>query len=129
MIELDRFEKKVEIKITEQLVERYAVISGDVNSIHLIKSAANHAGFTNRVAHGMLSMAISASCISPLLQHGWLLSDYKMTFSSPLFIGDILRIEIGVVRLLDQKMVLKIHGEKDDGNKVMSGKIELEGIR
>lgn len=128
MILLDCFYEMMEIDITENLVKQYAAVSGDANPVHLQKSAANQAGFPSQVAHGMLTMAIGSKVISPLLQDGWRLSYYKMRFFSPLFAGDILRLNTKFVTNTDQKIVLTVNGENQRQDRVVSGKMELRSI-
>lgn len=120
------FDKKIELNITESFVKQYAAVSGDGNPIHLLKAAANQAGFPGQVAHGMLSMAIGAKFISPMLANGWALSHYKMKFSTPLFVNDILKLEAEFVTETEEKITLKVIGENQNQYKVVSGKIEME---
>ncbi|GIO22757.1 MaoC family dehydratase [Oceanobacillus sp. J11TS1] len=119
------FYEEMEIEITEHLVKQYAAVSGDTNPIHLLKAAANQAGFPIQVAHGMLSMAMGAKIISPLLLNGWMLSNYKMTFSSPLFVYDILRLKTEMVTQTNQRISLKAIGENQHRDRVVCGKIEF----
>ncbi|WP_194165605.1 MaoC family dehydratase [Oceanobacillus sp. CFH 90083] len=122
---MDYVNEKIVIEITANLVKQYAAVSGDTNPIHLLKSVANQAGFPNPVAHGMLTMAIGAKVISPLLQDGWRLSYYKMRFSSPLFVNDVLTIETKLLSSASQEVILKIRGENQHWDTVVSGKIDL----
>lgn len=122
---LNRCCEIIKMKITEELITQYAAVSGDTNPIHLLKSAANQAGFPHQVAHGMLSMAIGAKLVSPLIQIGWTLSHYGVKFSSPLFVNDMITIEASSVTQSDKKIAMKVIGKNQEHNKVMHGKLEL----
>ena len=116
--------KAINIQMTKQLIEKYSQVSGDVNPIHLSKKAANDAGFPKEVAHGILSMAISAKVFSPLLERGLVLAMYRVKFSSPLFVGDQLVIDTELVES-DEEVVLKVFGNNQQDKRILQGKIEL----
>jgi 3-hydroxybutyryl-CoA dehydratase len=85
----------ITFQITEKDVEQYAVISGDYNPIHLDIEAAKQQGFTNKIAHGMLTVAKVLSVLSndSLIPQG-LLSQYEFTFISPVYVGDLVSLTI-----------------------------------
>lgn len=111
--------------MTKQLIEDYSQVSGDVNPIHLSEKAAIDAGFPKEVAHGMLSMAISAKVISPFLERGWGLSIYRVKFSSPLFVGDQLMVDTKLVESDGERIVLKLFGNNQHGKRILQGRIAL----
>lgn len=115
----------IKIQMTKQLIEEYSQVSGDVNPIHLSKKAAHDAGYPKEVAHGMLSMAISTSLISPYLEGGWVLAMYRVKFTSPLFVWDHLVIDRELVASDEEAVKLKILGNNQHGERILQGKIEL----
>ena len=86
---------RMTFQITEKDVEQYAVISGDDNPIHLDREAAKQQGFTNKIAHGMLTVAKVLSVLSneSLIPPGWL-SEYEFTFISPVYVGDLVTLTL-----------------------------------
>jgi 3-hydroxybutyryl-CoA dehydratase len=79
----------ITFQITEKDVEQYAVVSGDHNPIHLDLEAAKQQGFTNKIAHGMLTVAKVLSVLSnEVLTPQELLSHYEFTFIAPVYVGD-----------------------------------------
>jgi 3-hydroxybutyryl-CoA dehydratase len=85
----------IAFQITEKDVEQYAVISGDYNPIHLDMEAAKQQGFTNKIAHGMLTVAKVLSVLSnESLIPQELLSQCKFTFISPVYVGDLVTLTI-----------------------------------
>ena len=85
----------ITFQITEKDVEQYAVISGDYNPFHLDMEAAKQQGFTNKIAHGMLTVAKVLSVLSneSLISHE-MLSQYEFTFISPVYVGDLVTLTI-----------------------------------
>ncbi len=76
-------------EVTDELIRKFADVSGDYNPIHLDEEFASKTRFGKRIAHGMLG----ASFISAVL--GYELSERKVVYLSqtlrfiaPVFIGD-----------------------------------------
>jgi 3-hydroxybutyryl-CoA dehydratase len=76
-------------RITESDIEHYADVSGDHNPIHLDREEANRNGFTNKIAHGMLTIAKVWSVLSQAhLSPQDMPNQYEFTFLSPVHVGD-----------------------------------------
>jgi len=85
----------ITFQITENDVKQYAAISGDYNPIHLDIEAAKKQGFTNKIAHGMLTVAKVLSELSnEILNPQECFSQYEFTFIAPVYIGDRVTITI-----------------------------------
>ncbi|MEJ8777519.1 MaoC family dehydratase [Pseudogracilibacillus sp. ICA-222130] len=78
--------------VTENLVTTYANISGDQNKVHLCIKTAKEKGFEDRIAHGMLILAIHSTLCTPLLEKGWELTNVKSKFVHPIYIHDKLEL-------------------------------------
>ena len=88
------------IKITAEMVEDFARISGDTNPIHLDEAAAKESVFGKRIAHGLLLGSFFSRLIA--LQYpgpGSIYLSQNMEFLAPCFIGD----EIDVVLTLTEQ--------------------------
>ncbi|WP_217697241.1 MaoC family dehydratase [Virgibacillus siamensis] len=120
------FPKTIETTLTAEMVEHYAVVSGDDNPIHLSKRAASQAGFPNKVAHGMLTMAISTQLVSPLLGKTWMIQSVASTFLSPVYVNDQLTITGFVSYYRDGVLRIKIQAQNQNRKMVMRGKVTLE---
>ncbi|MGH2506826.1 MAG: MaoC/PaaZ C-terminal domain-containing protein [Ktedonobacteraceae bacterium] len=59
----------VKVPIEQELLNRYAVASGDHNPIHLDNAAAQRVGLTGIIAHGMLSMAFLGQFVNQQITH------------------------------------------------------------
>ncbi|MEH6943819.1 MaoC/PaaZ C-terminal domain-containing protein [Bacillus sp. JJ722] len=81
--------------LEEKLIEKYALISGDNNPIHLDEKAAQVHGFSTKVAHGMLSMAKVWSIISEVfLKPNNIPFQYNLVFSSPVYVGEEITLKV-----------------------------------
>lgn len=81
--------------LEEKHIEKYALISGDDNPIHLDHKSAQEHGFLTKVAHGMLSMAKVWSIISEvLLIPNNIPFHYNLAFSSPVYVGEEVSLTI-----------------------------------
>ncbi|WP_144552016.1 MaoC/PaaZ C-terminal domain-containing protein [Bacillus sp. X1(2014)] len=105
--------KKLAYKITEEEVERYAVVLGDNNPIHLDIEAAKQQGFSNKIVQGMLTAAkvlwmVSNEILTP---QEWV-CQHEFTFTSPVYLGDQITLTI-------KQMEHKIRVEGKCGGKVV----------
>jgi 3-hydroxybutyryl-CoA dehydratase len=75
--------------VTDELVRKFAEVSGDHNPIHLDEEAAKKTRFGRRIAHGMLSGAfISAVLGYEFSERRIVYLSQTLKFTAPVFIGD-----------------------------------------
>src|SRR5699024_587980 len=86
------FPQIINIQITEQLIQQYATVSEDCNPLHHSNHAAKRAGFPKRIAHAMLTMAISTQLITPILLQQNKVERFQVKFLLPVYINDCLTI-------------------------------------
>ncbi|MEO8648829.1 MAG: MaoC family dehydratase [Acidobacteriota bacterium] len=96
-------------EVTDELVRKFADISGDHNPIHLDEEFASNTRFGRRIAHGMLSGAFISSVL------GYELSDRKIVylsqtlwFTKPVFIGDTVTSTATVKEIRKDKPVVTL---------------------
>ncbi len=80
--------KIIKFQVTEQDIEVYASLSGDYNQIHLSQKYAQQYGFSDKIAHGMLTMAKIWSAISSELSLFQWPDQFDLSFISPVYAGD-----------------------------------------
>lgn len=94
--------------ITEADIVNFAGISGDWNRIHLDEEFAKKTIFGRRIAHGLLTLAITSGLITRLrLTEDSLIAFYgieKLRFTKPVFIGDTIRA------------IVEVEGKEDKGD-------------
>jgi 3-hydroxybutyryl-CoA dehydratase len=112
--------KIIHFTITEQEVEQYAVMSGDFNPIHLDLNEANKQGFSNKIAHGMLTMSKTWSVLAKeILTPHDIFYQFSVSFLSPVYIGS--QITLTISQLGNE---YQIEG-KSDGKTIIKGILEL----
>ena len=118
----DRF--SVDRLVTDELIRKFADVSGDYNPIHLDDEVAKSTRFGKRIAHGMLSGAF----ISALL--GYELSERRIVylaqtlkFTAPVFIGDTVTATGTVTSIREDKPVVTLETvcTNQDGETLVTG--------
>jgi acyl dehydratase len=87
----------IEQSISEEMVARFADLSGDHSPIHMSKETATARGFQDRVVHGFLSGSLVSRVLGMLLpgEYG-LLHDVSLQFKKPVYINDRLKVMVTV---------------------------------
>ena len=118
----------VQKEVTDELVRKFADVSGDYNPIHLDEEFAAKTRFGKRIAHGMLG----ASFISAVL--GYKLSENKiiylsqsLKFTAPVFIGDTVTAKAVVREIREDKPIITIETtcENQSGETVITGEAKI----
>ena len=86
--------------VTEQVIEKFADVSGDDNPVHLDEAFAATTQFGTRMAHGMLSAGfISAMIGTKLPGYGCIYLSQSLRFRRPVKIGDSVVVTATVTAL------------------------------
>ena len=118
----------VQKEVTDELIRKFAEVSGDHNPIHLDEEFAAKTRFGKRIAHGMLG----ASFISAVL--GYKLSEQKVVYLSqtlkfiaPVFIGDTVTAKAVVKEIREDKPIVTIETtcENQNGELLITGEGKL----
>ena len=84
--------------ITEEMMDKFKDISGDINPMHLNDSFAKEHGFSGRIVYGMLTASLYSTLAGVYLPGKYcLLYRVDSQFRKPVFIGDTLTV-IGTVK-------------------------------
>jgi len=103
----DRFSRTRDV--TEELVRKFAEISGDFNPIHLDEEFAAKTRFGRRIAHGMLTGAfISAVLGQEFAERKIVYLSQTMRFVAPVFIGDSVTVTSTVSHIRDDKGIVTL---------------------
>jgi len=100
--------------ITEEMINTFAEITGDLNPIHVDDAAAKAAGFDGRIAHGALSASfVSAVLGNDLPGPGAVFVELNLRFRKPAFIGDevIAIAEVAEINTRTGRVKMKCHCE------------------
>lgn len=104
-----------EAEITNGMIDSFRALSGDVNPLHSDESLAKERGFRGTVAHGMLVASLYSRLVGVHLPGlNCLLHEIKVTFSSPAYAGDRLRVmgEVTYLNAACRQMEIKARIER-----------------
>jgi 3-hydroxybutyryl-CoA dehydratase len=95
--------------VTDELIRKFADVSGDYNPIHLDEDAASKTRFGRRIAHGMLSGAfISAVLGYEFSERSIVYLSQTLKFTAPVFIGDTVTATATVTKIREDKPIITL---------------------
>lgn len=114
--------------VTEEDLKLFAVVSGDVNPVHLDEDYAATTMFKGRIAHGMLTGAfISAALALELPGPGTIYLGQSLRFKLPVKIGDDITVNLEVTDKRDDRkfVTLSCQAVNQHGKVVVSGSADV----
>ena len=115
-------------EVTDELVRKFAEVSGDFNPIHLDDEFAAKTRFGKRIAHGMLSGAfISAVLGNELKGHTVVYLSQTLKFTAPVFIGDTVTTTSTITKIREDKNIVTLENRcsNQNGETVVRGESML----
>lgn len=98
-----------ERKISDELIRKFAELSGDYNPIHLDEEFAKSTRFGRRIAHGMLSGAFISSVLGHEFKERKIVYlSQTMKFIAPVFIDDMITTSATVTRIREDKPIITL---------------------
>ena len=117
---------------TDEDVERFIAITGDVNALHVDEVYAAQTQFGRRVLHGMLTASIFSTMVGMLLPGtGAIYRSQTLAFLRPVHVGDTVTAHF-VVRQLDRvkhRLTIDAWIENEAGERVVEGVCEAGLLR
>jgi 3-hydroxybutyryl-CoA dehydratase len=96
-------------KVTDELVRKFAEVSGDYNPLHLDEEFAKTTRFGRRIAHGMLSGAfISAVLGIEFRERKIVYLSQTMKFVAPVFIDDTVTATGTVTKIREDRGIVTL---------------------
>ena len=116
--------EKIVHTITEDDVQKFAELTGDLNPLHIDKNFARQTDFKKPVVYGMLSASFISTLIGMKLPgSGALWTSQSLEFLHQVYINDTLEIE-GIVTQISkatQTMILKILVKNQNNEEILRG--------
>ena len=95
--------------VTDELIRKFADVSGDYNPIHLDEGFAETTRFGRRIAHGMLSGAfISAVLGYEFSERSIVYLSQTLRFTAPVFIGDRVTATATITKIREDKPIITL---------------------
>ena len=96
-------------EVTDEVIRKFAEVSGDYNPIHLDEEFAKTTRFGKRIAHGMLSGAfISAVLGNEFKERKIVYLSQTMKFTAPVFIGDTVTATGTITNIREDKGIVTL---------------------
>jgi len=117
---------------TEEDLQRFIAITGDVNPLHVDEAFAAGTKFGRRVLHGMLTASIFSTMVGMLLPGtGAIYRSQTITFLLPVYLGDTVTAHFVVHSIDRAKHRLEIEAwiENEAGERVIEGMCEAGLLR
>jgi 3-hydroxybutyryl-CoA dehydratase len=120
----------VQKKITQEIINRYAVASEDPNPLHTDPEFASKTPFKGTIAHGTMCLAYVSQMMMQWFPHRWLTGGkMDVSFIGPARPGDVLWVKGKVKEKLEEnkkkEVVFDISCENQDLKKIISGKASI----
>ncbi len=121
------YKTTVRVQVTDQMVRQFADMSGDHNPIHLDETYAATTRFKRRIAHGMITAALISRALNQSLGEGGVYLGQTLKFVNPVFIDDILDINLTVVALRKERGIGSVETTvtKSTGEVVVKGEATI----
>ncbi len=96
-------------EVTDEVIRKFADVSGDYNPIHLDEEFAKTTRFGKRIAHGMLSAAyISAVLGNEFKGMKIVYLSQTLRFTAPVYIGDTVTAASTVTNIREDKGIVRL---------------------
>ncbi|CAN5628730.1 MaoC family dehydratase [soil metagenome] len=96
-------------EVTDELIRKFAEVSGDYNPIHLDEEFAKTTRFGRRIAHGMLSGAfISAVLGNEFKERKIVYLSQTMKFTAPVYLGDTVTATGTITNIREDKGIVTL---------------------
>ena len=118
----------IETELTNDMLESFSGLSGDLSSIHTSGEFAKESGFKGRVVHGLLLGAIASRLIGMELPGKYgILHTITLNFHKPCYVGDkiTLKGEISDISEAVKAIVVKIKIIRDNGDLAVTGRAQI----
>ena len=117
-----------EIDITEQMLDGFRDITGDLNPLHSDAGYARAEGYEDRVAYGMLTASFMSTLAGVYLPgERSLIHSVKTKFSGAVYPGDELTVEGTVTETNDtfELIIVKVLIRNQNGDKVCKAEMQV----
>lgn len=118
-----------DVELSSEMVEAFAVFSGDRNPLHLQTESALAYGYAHPVAHGAIQSAVVSKLIGMKVPGpGAVWMSQSMEWLRPAFVGETIRVEAEVesVSAGAEVMTLVLRAINRKGEKLMQGTAKVK---
>ncbi len=121
-------EESFSVSVTEEMMNKFLDITGDINPLHTDIEFAKSKGYNNKVVYGMLTSSFLSTLAGVYLPgKNSLIQSVETLFKKPVFPGDTLLIKGQVVEKFDNinRITVKVTITNDRNEKVCRGTMQI----
>lgn len=117
------FSTSISVVVTDEMVRKFAELSGDFNPIHLDDEYAKQTRFGRRIAHGMIVGALISRALVDGIGQGGVYLAQNMKFVNPVFIGEEIQIQLKITNIRKGRglATVETNAVKANGDMVVKG--------
>ncbi len=117
------YTSRVSVRITEEMVNDFARISGDYNPIHMDDEFAKTTRYKKRIAHGMLAASFISRALNEAIGQGGVYLSQTLKFTNPIYIGEMIHVNLKVTAFREEKGFASVETTVTDdaGNVLVKG--------
>lgn len=117
------FTATLTVQVTDQMIRKFADLSGDDNPVHLDDEYAKTTRFGQRIAHGMIVAALISRGLTEKIGTGGIYLGQTLKFVAPVYVNDTLNIKFKVTAVKEGKGILTLEtiATKTTGEDVVRG--------
>ena len=118
------------VTVTEEMLQKFLEISGDVNPLHTDTAFARAKGYPERIAHGMLTASFYSTLVGMYLpgEH-CLLWEVDSKFTAPVFVGDEVNVYGKVTEVNERLGFIRLKARiKNKEGKTVSRAVITAGV-
>lgn len=117
------FTASFKTQITDEMVRKFADVSGDHNPIHLDDEYAKNTRFKRRIAHGMIVGALISRALVDGIGRGGIYMGQSLKFVNPVYIDDVVTVTIKITNIRREKGIASVetNATKENGDVVVKG--------
>ena len=116
------------VTVTEDMLNSYRDITGDVNPLHNDEGYAKERGYAGRVVYGMLTSSFLSTLAGVYLPgEKSLIREVEVKMKKPVYIGDRLTVTGEVTEINNDFNIfmMKVSITNEAGEKVLRGKMQM----
>jgi acyl dehydratase len=95
--------RKYHYVITQEMIQKFAEVTGDYNPIHVDEAYAKTTKFGKCIAHGMLMGGFFSRCLVETFGGNGIYLGQDMKFTNPIYVGDEIEVSMTLIALRKEK--------------------------
>lgn len=121
----------IEFKITQDMIESFARLSGDYNSMHMNVEIARKSRFRQTIVHGMLPFSFLSIIQQKFPQQCVVFRELSGHFNKPVYAGDVISLNINIKHKADNRFNFQGKWSRKESGEILllaRGKLVAEEI-